>query len=89
MRKTAIVGMGLVLASTGLIGAAPAGATTDLCSNPAFTTTCELVKRNAQHVQEELGHVPGYVDEVQGEVLEAYDTVTALVRCLISQECLR
>ncbi len=78
----------LVLGSASLVGAAaPAGATTDLCSNPTFTTTCELIQRNAQHVQEELGHVPGYVDEAKQTVLGVYDTVTYTVRCIISGDC--
>ncbi|HEV2754753.1 MAG TPA: hypothetical protein VG318_03120 [Actinomycetota bacterium] len=87
-RKLVTFGAVLVLGAGGLVAsAAPAAAETDLCSNPTFSTTCELLQRNAQHVQDELNRVPGYVDEVQDKVVDAYDTVTLIIRCLISDEC--
>ncbi len=87
-RKLGTLGSVLVLVGGGLLGsAAPAAAETDLCSNPTFTTTCELVQRNVQHVRDELDRVPGYVDEVRTKVLEVYDTATGIVRCIISGEC--
>jgi hypothetical protein len=89
MRKITTLGAAGLLVVAGLIGgAAPAGAsTTDLCSNPTFSTTCELLQRNAEHIQQELDRVPGYVDEVQDKAVQVYDTVTLIVRCLISDDC--
>lgn len=91
MKKTiATLGSALLLSTASLAGAAtPAAASeADLCSNPTFTTACEIVRRNAQHVQEELGQVPGYIAEAQQKVLEVYDFATYTVRCIISGTCL-
>ena len=87
MRKIAAVGASLLVGGAVLAGGATPAQASDLCSNPTFSSTCELIQRNAQHVREELGHVPGYVDEAKGHVLAVYDLVTGTVRCLIDGSC--
>lgn len=87
MRKIAAVGSGLLLTGTVLAGGAVPAQASDLCSNPTFTTTCELVQRQVQHVRDEVDRVPGYVDEARDKVLEVYDFVTGTVRCIIDGSC--
>ena len=91
MRRLAVVGTALMIGA-GIVGASPAQGqpvptVPPMSCSPSLATVCGLVGRQIQHVQEELGRVPGYVEQIEDIVIPIYDRVTYTVRCIVTQEC--
>jgi hypothetical protein len=67
-------------------GAAPAQAQPIACG-PLISPVCSLVARQVQHVEDELGRVPGYITFVEETVYVVYDFADRTVRCTVFGEC--
>ncbi|HEV2754752.1 MAG TPA: hypothetical protein VG318_03115 [Actinomycetota bacterium] len=87
MRKTATLGAALVLGTVLSIGAAAPASAQPTLTCALAPDLCAAVGRQVQHVQEELAHVPEYVQFVEDTAFFVYDRVGATIRCVVFNEC--
>ncbi len=86
-RKTATLGAALVLGAALSIGAAAPASAQETLTCTLLPDVCAAVDRQIQHVEEELGHVPEYVQFVEDTAYFLYDRVDATIRCVVFNEC--
>ncbi len=86
MRKIAALGTALLIGGGLVAGAAPAQAQ-DIECGTLTDPVCAAVFRQLQNIEEELGHVPGYIQHAYNTVYALYDTADRTVRCVVFQQC--
>lgn len=88
MRKLYALGTALLIGG-GLVagaGAAPAQAQ-DIECGTLIEPVCAAAVRQLQNIEEELGHVPEYVQHAYDTAYALYNTADRTVRCVVFQQC--